>query len=146
MHGTYQKQTQLQIHLQILHLLGCRLNWKAHSARGSSATTAFNKGVTIANIFKAADWTTDSILLLPTKSFWILLSVTRARGASMASTAKAVQLFRLYANKNLTSSAHADDTHEGMLQPRWRTGSPWLLDRCDEEAGMEEKSSPTFDL
>ena len=28
----------------------------------------------------------------------------------------------------------------------WRTGSPWLLDRCDEEAGREEQSSPTFDL
>jgi len=25
-------------------------------------------------------------------------------------------------------------------------GSPWLLDRCDEEAGREEQSSPTFDL
>ena len=24
--------------------------------------------------------------------------------------------------------------------------SPWLLDHCDEEAGREEKSSPTFDL
>ena len=24
--------------------------------------------------------------------------------------------------------------------------SPWLLDRCDEEAGREEQSSPTFDL
>ena len=23
---------------------------------------------------------------------------------------------------------------------------PWLLDRCDEEAGREEQSSPTFDL
>ena len=22
-------------------------------------------------------------------------------------------------------------------QPRWRTGSPWLLDRCVEEAGRE---------
>jgi len=34
----------------------------------------------------------------------------------------------------------------GVLQPGWRTGSPWLLDRCDEEAGREEQSSPTFDL
>ena len=25
-------------------------------------------------------------------------------------------------------------------------GSPWLLDRCDEEAGREEQSLPTFDL
>ena len=32
------------------------------------------------------------------------------------------------------------------LQPRWRTGSPWLLDRCDEEARREEQSSPTFNL
>jgi len=39
-----------------------------------------------------------------------------------------------------------DDTCGRALQPRWRTGSPWLLDRCDEEAGGEEQSSPTFDL
>ena len=32
--------------------------------------------------------------------------------------------------------AHPDDTHEGALQLRWRTGSPWLLDRCNEEAGI----------
>ena len=25
--------------------------------------------------------------------------------------------------------AHPDDTRGGMLQQRWRTGSPWLLDR-----------------
>ena len=30
--------------------------------------------------------------------------------------------------------------------PRWRTWSPYLLDRCDEEAGWEGQSSPTFDL
>ena len=44
--------------------------------------------------------------------------------------------------------AHPDNklTHGGALQPRWRTGSPGLLDCCDEEAGMEEQSSPTFDL
>jgi len=41
---------------------------------------------------------------------------------------------------------HPDDTCGRALQPRWRTGSPWLLDRCDEEAGREEQSSPTFDL
>ena len=41
--------------------------------------------------------------------------------------------------------AYQDDTQGGMLQPRWRTGSPWLLDRCDE-AGREEQSSPTFNL
>jgi len=34
----------------------------------------------------------------------------------------------------------------GALQSGWRTGSPWLLDHCDEEAGREEKSSLTFDL
>ena len=44
------------------------------------------------------------------------------------------------------STAHPDDTLGGALQPGWRTGSPWLLDRCDEEAGREEQSSPTFDL
>ena len=38
--------------------------------------------------------------------------------------------------------AHPDDT----CGRAWRTGSPWLLDRCDEEAGREEQSSPTFDL
>ena len=59
--------SQLQILLQILHLLGFRINWKAHSARGDSATMTFNKGVTIENILKAADWTTDSTFLLPTK-------------------------------------------------------------------------------
>jgi len=42
--------------------------------------------------------------------------------------------------------AHPDDTCRGALQPRWRTGSPWLLDCCDEEAGREEQSSLTFDL
>ena len=42
--------------------------------------------------------------------------------------------------------AHTDDTCGRALQPRWRTGSPWLLDRCDEEAGREEQSSPTLDL
>ena len=31
---------------------------------------------------------------------------------------------------------HPDDTFRQALQPRWRTGSgsPWLLDHCDEEA------------
>ena len=43
-------------------------------------------------------------------------------------------------------TAHPDDTLGGALQPGWRTGSPRLLDRCDEEAGREEQSSPTFDL
>ena len=42
--------------------------------------------------------------------------------------------------------AHPDDSCGKALQPRWRTGSPWLLDHCDEEAGREEQSSPTFDL
>ena len=42
--------------------------------------------------------------------------------------------------------AHSDDTLRGALQPKWRTGSPRLLDHCDEEAGREEQSSPTFDL
>ena len=42
--------------------------------------------------------------------------------------------------------AHPNDTPRGALQPGWRTGSPWLLDRCDEEAVKEEQSSPTFDL
>ena len=32
------------------------------------------------------------------------------------------------------------------MSSEWRTGCPWLLDRCDEEAGREEQSSPTFDL
>ena len=42
--------------------------------------------------------------------------------------------------------AHPDDTCRGALQLKWRTGSPWLLDHCDEEAEREEQSSPTFDL
>ena len=42
--------------------------------------------------------------------------------------------------------AHPDDTYGRALQLRWRTGSPWLLDHCDEEAGREEQSSSTFDL
>jgi len=42
--------------------------------------------------------------------------------------------------------AYSDDTLRGALQPRWRTGSPWLLDHCDEEAGREEQCSSTFDL
>jgi len=37
-------------------------------------------------------------------------------------------------------SAHPDDTLRLALQPRWRTGSPWLLDLCDDEAGKEEQS------
>ena len=43
-------------------------------------------------------------------------------------------------------SAHPDDTLRGVLQPRWRTESPSLLDHCDEEGGREEQSSMTFDL
>ena len=39
--------------------------------------------------------------------------------------------------------AYPDDTCRRALQPRWRTGKPWLLDRCDEETGREEQSSPT---
>ena len=31
-------------------------------------------------------------------------------------------------------------------EERFKTGSPWLLDCCDKEAGREEQSSPTFDL
>ena len=42
--------------------------------------------------------------------------------------------------------AHPDDNLREALQPRWRTGNPWLLDHCDEEAGREEQSSPIFDL
>ena len=42
--------------------------------------------------------------------------------------------------------AHPDDTLRGALQLGWRTGSPWLLNCFDEEAGREEQSSPTFDL
>ena len=42
--------------------------------------------------------------------------------------------------------AHPDNTCGGTLQPTWRTGSSWLLDCCDEEAGREEQTSPTFDL
>ena len=41
---------------------------------------------------------------------------------------------------------HPDNTPRGVLQPGWRTGSPWLLDCCDQEAEREEQSSPTFDL
>ena len=33
--------------------------------------------------------------------------------------------------------AHPDDTLRGVLQLRWRTGSPWLLDCCDEEADLK---------
>ena len=29
---------------------------------------------------------------------------------------------------------------------KFKTESPWLLDRCGQEAGKEEQSSPTFDL
>ena len=32
------------------------------------------------------------------------------------------------------------------LQLGWRTGSPWLLYCCDEEARREEQSSLTYDL
>ena len=42
--------------------------------------------------------------------------------------------------------AYPDDTFRRALQPTWRTGTPWLLDRCDEETGREEQSSPAFDL
>ena len=48
--------------------------------------------------------------------------------------------------KEALHNAHPDDTCGRALQLRWRTGSPWLLDRCDEEAGREEQSSPTFNL
>ena len=42
--------------------------------------------------------------------------------------------------------AHPDNTLIEALQPRWRTGSPWLLDLSDEEAGREKQSPPAFDL
>ena len=42
--------------------------------------------------------------------------------------------------------AHPDNNRGRVLQLRWRTGSPWLLDWCDEKAGREEQFSPTFDL
>ena len=42
--------------------------------------------------------------------------------------------------------AHPDDTLRGVLAPRWRTGSPGLLECCDEKAGRMELSSLTFDL
>ena len=45
-----------------------------------------------------------------------------------------------------TGPAYPDDNLRGAFQPEWRTGNPWLLDHCDEEAGKEEQSSPTFDL
>ena len=32
---------------------------------------------------------------------------------------------------------HTDDTLRGVLQLRWRTGSLWLLDHCDEEADLK---------
>lgn len=35
---------------------------------------------------------------------------------------------------------HPDDTHGGVLQPKWRTGSPWSLDHNDEEAKTEQRS------
>ena len=43
-------------------------------------------------------------------------------------------------------AAHPDGTLRGVLQRRWRTGSPCLLDHCDEEARKKERSSPTIDL
>ena len=48
--------------------------------------------------------------------------------------------------QELLVKVHQDDTLRGALQPRWRAGSPWLLDCCDEEAGREESSSLIFDL
>ena len=39
-------------------------------------------------------------------------------------------------------TAHPDDTLGGALQPGWRTGSPWLLDCCDEEAGRNNPHRP----
>jgi hypothetical protein len=35
--------------------------FKAHSTRGAAVTSAANKGVTMADILKAADWTTESV-------------------------------------------------------------------------------------
>ena len=39
--------------------------------------------------------------------------------------------------------AHPDDTLRGVLQLRWRIGSPWLIDCCDDEG---EQFPLTFDL
>ena len=39
-------------------------------------------------------------------------------------------------------TAHPDDTLGGALQLGWRTGSPWLLDHCDEEAGRSNPHRP----
>ena len=42
--------------------------------------------------------------------------------------------------------AHPDDNFREARQLRWRTGSPRMLDCCDENARREEQSSLTFDL
>ena len=39
---------------------------------------------------------------------------------------------------------HPEDTHGGVVQPRWRTGSPWSVDHSDEEAKTEEHSLQLF--
>lgn len=36
---------------------------------------------------------------------------------------------------------HPDDTYGGVLQPKWRTGSPRSLDHNDEEAKTEQRSA-----
>ena len=38
--------------------------------------------------------------------------------------------------------AHPDDILREVLQQRWRTGSSWLLDRCDEKAGRNKPHRP----
>ena len=42
--------------------------------------------------------------------------------------------------------AHPDDIFRGAIQPNWRTGSPWLLDHCDEEAGRSNPHQPLTSL
>ena len=41
---------------------------------------------------------------------------------------------------------HPDDTLRRALQPGWRTGSYWLLDRCDEEAGSPHRPLTSNDI
>ena len=38
----------------------------------------------------------------------------------------------------LKEAVHIQMTPSLEQLPRWRTGTPWLLDRCDEEIGREE--------
>ena len=86
----------------------------------------------------------------PNLEVWNLENVPKWRkynknGTSNVQTTYLCLSFVILNTRNLwklLSTGHTLDSTQGACA----TGSPWLLDHYDEEAGREEQSSLTFDL